>query len=44
MIQIRQAERRDVADLSHLYRQLVRPVAPEVEIDVRPDRIDENRS
>jgi N-acetylglutamate synthase-like GNAT family acetyltransferase len=44
MIQIRQAEREDLSAISRLYRQLVRPVAPEIEINVRGDRIEEIRA
>jgi N-acetylglutamate synthase-like GNAT family acetyltransferase len=44
MIQIRQAEHGDLSAISRLYRQLVRPVAPEIEINVRGDRIDEIRA
>ncbi len=44
MIQIRQAETKDVSAISDLYRQLVHPVAPDIEIDVRGDRIDEIRA
>jgi GNAT superfamily N-acetyltransferase len=41
---IREAEARDAPAILGLYRQLVRPVAPEVEVDVRPDRIEQIRS
>jgi N-acetylglutamate synthase-like GNAT family acetyltransferase len=41
---IRQAEAKDVSAIAHLYRQLVRPVAPNVEVDLRRDRIEQIRS
>jgi GNAT superfamily N-acetyltransferase len=44
MITIRQAEAKDVSAVSYLYRQLVRPVAPEVEIHVTPARVDAVRA
>jgi N-acetylglutamate synthase-like GNAT family acetyltransferase len=43
-IQIREAEARDAAAIHGLYRQLVRPVARGVEVDVRADRIEQIRS
>ena len=43
-IQIREAEARDVSAIHELYRRLVRPVAPDVEVDVRADRIEQIRS
>jgi N-acetylglutamate synthase-like GNAT family acetyltransferase len=43
-VQIREAEARDASAIHELYRQLVRPVAPDVEIDVRADRIEQIRS
>jgi GNAT superfamily N-acetyltransferase len=43
-LRIRQAESRDAPSILELYRQLVRPVAPDVEIDVRGDRIEEIRA
>jgi N-acetylglutamate synthase-like GNAT family acetyltransferase len=43
MVQIRQAEAKDVSALSRLYQQLVRSVAPETVIDVREDRIEQIR-
>lgn len=39
MIQIRQAEAKDISAISKLYRQLVHPVAPDTPIDVKEDRI-----
>ena len=39
--QIREAEARDTPAIRELYRQLVRPVAPDVEVDVRADRIEQ---
>ena len=42
--QIREAEARDTSAIHELYRQLVRPVAPDVEADVRADRIEQIRS
>jgi GNAT superfamily N-acetyltransferase len=39
MTKIRQAEAQDVSAISHLYRQLVHPVTPDIEVDVREDRI-----
>jgi N-acetylglutamate synthase-like GNAT family acetyltransferase len=44
MIQIRQAEAKDVSAISNLYRQFVRPVAPDTTIDVREDRIEQIRA
>jgi N-acetylglutamate synthase-like GNAT family acetyltransferase len=43
-VQIREAESRDAPAIDALYRQLVRPVAPDVEVDVRADRIEQIRS
>jgi N-acetylglutamate synthase-like GNAT family acetyltransferase len=43
-LQIREAEARDTSAIGELYRQLVRPVAPDVEVDVRADRIEQIRS
>ena len=43
-VQIREAEARDAPAIRELYRQLVRPVAPDVEVDVRADRIEQIRS
>ncbi|MBV8483242.1 MAG: GNAT family N-acetyltransferase [Verrucomicrobia bacterium] len=43
-VQIREAQARDAAAILLLYRQLVRPVAPDVEVDVRADRIEQIRS
>jgi hypothetical protein len=43
-LQIREAGGRDTAAILRLYRQLVWPVAPEVEVDVRADRIEQIRS
>ena len=42
--QIREAEARDTWAIHELYRQLVRRVAPDVEADVRADRIEQIRS
>jgi N-acetylglutamate synthase-like GNAT family acetyltransferase len=42
--QIREAETHDVAAIRELYRQLVRPIAPDTEVDVRADRIEQIRS
>jgi hypothetical protein len=42
-LQIREAEARDAPAINDLYRQLVRPVAPEVQVDVRVERIEEIR-
>jgi N-acetylglutamate synthase-like GNAT family acetyltransferase len=42
--QIREAEARDTSAIRELYRQLVRPVAPDVAVDVRADRIEQIRS
>ena len=39
--QIREAEARDAPAIHELYRQLVRPVAPDVDVDVRADRIEQ---
>ncbi len=41
---IRQADSGDTAAVLELYRQLVRPVAPDVEVDVRAERIEEIRA
>jgi len=41
---IREAEPQDLEAILLLYRQLVRPVAPDVEVDVRADRIEQIRS
>ena len=41
---IREAETQDVEAILRLYRQLVRPVAPDVAVDVRADRIEQIRS
>ncbi|MBV8275603.1 MAG: GNAT family N-acetyltransferase, partial [Verrucomicrobia bacterium] len=43
-LQIREAEPRDASAILRLYRQLVRPVAPDLEVDVRADRIEQIRS
>ena len=43
-LQIRAAEARDTSAIRELYRQLVQPVAPDVEVDVRADRIEQIRS
>jgi N-acetylglutamate synthase-like GNAT family acetyltransferase len=43
-LQIREAEARDSSAIRELYRQLVRPVAPDVAVDVRADRIEQIRS
>jgi N-acetylglutamate synthase-like GNAT family acetyltransferase len=43
-LQIRQADARDAAAILRLYRQLVQPVAPDVEVDVRAERIEQIRS
>src|ERR1700747_1752802 len=43
-LQIREAEARDAPAIHELYRQLVRPVAPDVDVDVRADRIEQIRS
>jgi N-acetylglutamate synthase-like GNAT family acetyltransferase len=43
-LQIREADSRDAAAILELYRQLVRPVAPDVEVDVRADRLEQIRS
>src|SRR5258708_36001500 len=43
-LRIRQAESRDAPSILELYRQLVRPVATNVEVDVRGDRIEEVRA
>jgi N-acetylglutamate synthase-like GNAT family acetyltransferase len=43
-LQIREAEARDAPAIHELYRQLVRPVAPDVGVDVRADRIEQIRS
>jgi N-acetylglutamate synthase-like GNAT family acetyltransferase len=40
-LRIREANARDAAAILQLYRQLVRPVAPDVEVDVRADRIEQ---
>jgi N-acetylglutamate synthase-like GNAT family acetyltransferase len=42
-LQIREAEAGDASAINDLYRQLVRPVAPEVRVDVRGERIEEIR-
>ena len=42
-LQIREAEARDTPAIRELYRQLVHPVAPDVEVDVRADRIEQIR-
>jgi N-acetylglutamate synthase-like GNAT family acetyltransferase len=41
---IREAETQDVEAIRELYRQLVLPVAPDVALDVRADRIEQIRS
>jgi GNAT superfamily N-acetyltransferase len=43
MINIREAESPDAPAILELYRQLVRPVAPDVAIDVRTERIEQIR-
>jgi GNAT superfamily N-acetyltransferase len=43
-LQIRQAESGDAQAIQMLYRQLVRPVAPDVEVNVRGERIEEIRA
>src|SRR5580704_8034172 len=43
MINIREAESRDAPANRELYRQLVRPVAPDIAIDVRAERIEQIR-
>jgi len=43
-LQIREAGARDTAAILRLYRQLVGPVAPDVTVDVRADRIEQIRS
>jgi len=43
MINIREAEPPDGATILELYRQLVRPVAPDLAIDVRAERIEQIR-
>jgi N-acetylglutamate synthase-like GNAT family acetyltransferase len=43
MIDIREAESRDAPAILELYRQLVRPVAPDLAIDVRAERIEQIR-
>jgi GNAT superfamily N-acetyltransferase len=43
-LEIRQADTGDTAAVLELYRQLVRPVAPDVEVDVRAERIEEIRA
>jgi hypothetical protein len=42
-LRIRHAESRDAPAILELYRQLVRPVAPDVAIDVRTERIEQIR-
>lgn len=44
VLQIREAENGDSAAVLELYRQLIRPVAPGVEVDVRGERIEEIRA
>jgi GNAT superfamily N-acetyltransferase len=44
MIQIRQAEAKDGSAISNLYHQLVRLAAPEVEVDLRLDRVEQIRA
>jgi N-acetylglutamate synthase-like GNAT family acetyltransferase len=41
---IREAQAKDASAIHELYRQLVRPVAPDVQVDVRADRIEQIRS
>jgi len=43
-LQIREASARDAPAIDALYRQLVGPVAPDVEVDVRADRIEQIQS
>lgn len=43
-LQIREADARDAVAILRLYRQLVRPVAPDVEVDVHADRLEQIRS
>jgi N-acetylglutamate synthase-like GNAT family acetyltransferase len=43
-LKVREAEGSDAAAILELYRQLVRPVAPDVEVDVRADRLEQIRS
>jgi GNAT superfamily N-acetyltransferase len=43
-LRIREADARHAAAILRLYRQLVRPVAPDVEVDVRADRIEQIRT
>ena len=38
---IREAQAKDAPAIHELYRQLVRPVAPEVQVDVRAERIEQ---
>jgi N-acetylglutamate synthase-like GNAT family acetyltransferase len=42
-VQVREAEARDALAIHELYRQLVRPVSPEVQVDVRAERIEQIR-
>jgi N-acetylglutamate synthase-like GNAT family acetyltransferase len=41
---IREAQAKDAPAIHELYRQLVRPVAPEVQVDVRAERIEQIKS
>jgi N-acetylglutamate synthase-like GNAT family acetyltransferase len=43
-VQIREAEARDGPAIHELYRQLVQPVALDIEVNVNPDRIEQIRS
>jgi N-acetylglutamate synthase-like GNAT family acetyltransferase len=40
-LQIRVAEAKDAGAINELYRQLIRPVASEVQVDVRAERIEQ---
>ena len=42
-LRIRQAESKDALSILELYRQLLRPVAPDLKIDVRAERIEQIR-
>jgi GNAT superfamily N-acetyltransferase len=43
-LEIREADTGDTAAVLELYRQLVRPVAPDIEVNVRAERIEEIRA
>lgn len=43
-LKVREAQGTDAPAIHELYRQLIRPVAPDVKVDVRADRLEQIRS